>query len=667
MLSYLENIIDLDQEQIGTIVHIGAGRCSELGIYLKAKPEKIVLVEAVPELAKALREKTTDIPQVEVVEQLITGDDSPAELTIYNDERFHSIKLSDSLKYQLKNLDPIGKAEVIQLPVSDLFSKCSLTDEKTNVLVVESFGNEYQLLNIIECTLFGYIALKTEVVSNVSETPLNCFDLIYKSKDCYIEERCFKRNTSLIDLEAVVSGLKSENSSLKNAKNELEDSLKQESANFIKSKNELERRLKTLELEKKTILSNQKEIKVGELFIDLDELSNNASECLCSLVSVGFFPVDSIDFNQGGKIRFRKHNLNNEILSKFIIDLPLDILVSTLNVTYECLGLVNETKKSDDFLASIDEVTLNKTYTPILKFVYCCFFFGEMLHEKNNLMAQNFLNLSKDFVSQEPATHRALTLLIAKLFNHIGRKNDAAMLIYGLFDGDELKLSEKELNSIFSSSYRDVKSSVKKNQHGHDLLLEYLESNKSSFAPNSLLIEVGTTREDVPGQGSTKQLSEFCFENGLEFITVDMDEHNGRVANNYFSLRQMKSSQAITQKGEDFLLEFDGEINYLFLDAYDFDHGMHSELRQSRYEKFLGDKISDEACHKMHLDCVVNSIDKLSENGVICIDDTWLEEGQWTAKGTLAVPYLLDNGFEIIEARNRAALLKRKILTMENI
>jgi len=70
MLSYLENIIDLDQEQIGTIVHIGAGRCSELGIYLKAKPEKIVLVEAVPELAKALREKTTDIPQVEVVEHL---------------------------------------------------------------------------------------------------------------------------------------------------------------------------------------------------------------------------------------------------------------------------------------------------------------------------------------------------------------------------------------------------------------------------------------------------------------------------------------------------------------------------------------------------------------------------------------------------------------------
>jgi hypothetical protein len=37
-----------------------------------------------------------------------------------------------------------------------------------------------------------------------------------------------------------------------------------------------------------------------------------------------------------------------------------------------------------------------------------------------------------------------------------------------------------------------------------------------------------------------------------------------------------------------------------------------------------------------------------------------MEDGRWSAKGTLAMPYLLANGFELVEARNRAALLRRK-------
>jgi hypothetical protein len=50
---------------------------------------------------------------------------------------------------------------------------------------------------------------------------------------------------------------------------------------------------------------------------------------------------------------------------------------------------------------------------------------------------------------------------------------------------------------------------------------------------------------------------------------------------------------------------------------------------------------------------------KLAVDGVVCIDDTWRDEqDRWTAKGTLAMPYLLENAFTLVEARNRAALLK---------
>ncbi len=61
----------------------------------------------------------------------------------------------------------------------------------------------------------------------------------------------------------------------------------------------------------------------------------------------------------------------------------------------------------------------------------------------------------------------------------------------------------------------------------------------------------------------------------------------------------------------------------------------------------------------MHLDCAQYVVAKLADKGLVCLDDTCLEEGKWTAKGTQAMPYLLSNGFKLLEARNRAALLVR--------
>jgi hypothetical protein len=137
-----------------------------------------------------------------------------------------------------------------------------------------------------------------------------------------------------------------------------------------------------------------------------------------------------------------------------------------------------------------------------------------------------------------------------------------------------------------------------------------------------------------------------------------MDPENTRVAQRMFDA--MKSdSEAVTAKGEDYLRSTSDPIDLVFLDAYDFDHGKHSALRQSRYERFLGGSIDERACHQMHLECAESLVAKLSDFGLVCIDDTWLEDGHWTAKGTLAVPYLLAHGFELLEARNRAVLLGR--------
>jgi hypothetical protein len=175
-----------------------------------------------------------------------------------------------------------------------------------------------------------------------------------------------------------------------------------------------------------------------------------------------------------------------------------------------------------------------------------------------------------------------------------------------------------------------------------------------------IVIEIGTTREDVPFQGSTKIIAEFCKKHSFHFITVDMDPHNTHAADLAFK-KMGVDFQAITMKGEDYLRDYSGRMDFVFLDAYDYDHGHHSELRQSRYRKYLGNPIDEQLCHQMHLKCARSVLSKISNLGAICIDDTWLFEGHWTAKGALAVPFLLENGFRLLEARNRAALIARNI------
>jgi hypothetical protein len=221
---------------------------------------------------------------------------------------------------------------------------------------------------------------------------------------------------------------------------------------------------------------------------------------------------------------------------------------------------------------------------------------------------------------------------------------------------------EPVLGQMARQTFQRLRASAQAHQeHGHDLLLAWLERSlkdlKEKAAGRKLnVIEIGSTREDVPGQGSTRKIAEFCKRHNLRFITVDMDPHNTRMAERTCAAVGLDFA-AVNAKGEDFLSATVESLDFVFLDAYDFDHGMHSAIRQSRYEKFLGARIDDRACHQMHLDCAQSVSAKLWAHGAVCVDDTWLEEGNWTAKGTLAMPYLLESGFELVEARNRAALL----------
>ena len=90
-----------------------------------------------------------------------------------------------------------------------------------------------------------------------------------------------------------------------------------------------------------------------------------------------------------------------------------------------------------------------------------------------------------------------------------------------------------------------------------------------------------------------------------------------------------------------FLKQFEGQIDLLFLDSFD----------------YCGDEKNQRTCHYHSLNEVLAAWDKLSATSFILIDDVL--NGEWDGKGKLSIPYLLDNGFELVYHIDNQVLVRR--------
>lgn len=368
------------------------------------------------------------------------------------------------------------------------------------------------------------------------------------------------------------------------------------------------------------------------------------------------------------KIKSDLETKNKEVQEKTDIDNNLIASKNTL-LTSEYLdsldmqekvkAIVSQAMHQEDVLESIDVYVLGNALGQEEKFEVCCEFAQQIANKGDKMQGVGFINNAKLFLSQETSIQSEQYKKLINIANtlHLTFAVDLEMEYnanYGIFT--------ENINKRLFEEYKKIRSaSNKQQQHGQDLLIDYINENiKDGEGKGKVLVEVGTTRENVPGQGSTLQLASLCKRKGIRFITVDMDAHNTRWAN-FISKKYDLKIEAITSKGEDFLKHDIDSFDFVFLDAYDFDHGHHSELRQSRYEKYLGSKISEKKAHKMHLKCAKSVVKKLKKDGALCIDDTWQDKnGKWEAKGATAMPYLLNQGWSIIDQRNNAVLIRRK-------
>ncbi|MDQ1688104.1 MAG: hypothetical protein QOK42_1079 [Frankiaceae bacterium] len=204
-------------------------------------------------------------------------------------------------------------------------------------------------------------------------------------------------------------------------------------------------------------------------------------------------------------------------------------------------------------------------------------------------------------------------------------------------------------------------------QHGHAMLVRSLRTHRPEWfsRPGIRMLEVGTTREAIVNQDSTRILAQLCHEHGWSFTTCDMDPVTAEKARTMFAEIGV-DAEAVAAKGEDYIAGHRRAFDVVYLDAYDFDHGNHSETRQARYEEVLGERISQHACELMHL----RAIQGLGRAGrrrcLVVIDDTWLatdENGDvhWVGKGPQAVPWAEAHGWDVLDVsmENRAVLLER--------
>jgi hypothetical protein len=360
--------------------------------------------------------------------------------------------------------------------------------------------------------------------------------------------------------------------------------------------------------------------------------------------SIDVMPSKALKKNE--LFTLKNHEMIGEIAGFDIGDIPAGIEIAVQN-----------TLASDDTPQAVSSAIRLAGYTPRECYHYLMGVALAAIRNGDRMYGAGLLNEAANLIHKLPL---AFKWHLVKSFLRLGLVDDAyESLISNLTQGSPLEDDEREKISAANRHWKELILSNK--GHGHEMLISFIKRHAQLYRnlagdQKPVLIEVGTTRESASGQGSTRRLMDICAEESIHFITVDMDSANTEMAKSMFE-KNGHPFEAVHSKGEDYLEAYGGRMDFVFLDAYDFDHGKHSERRQARYEKFLGSRIDEMQCYKMHFDCARSCLDKLSELGVVCIDDTWLHDGEWTAKGTLAVPFLMDAGMKLLDVRNNSALL----------
>ena len=145
-----------------------------------------------------------------------------------------------------------------------------------------------------------------------------------------------------------------------------------------------------------------------------------------------------------------------------------------------------------------------------------------------------------------------------------------------------------------------------------------------------VIVETGTSRngkKNCLGDGcSTCIFSNWAFENNGTLFSVDISRQALKEAENALGIE--KSSVFFVEEDSiEFLQNFEGEIDFLYLDSFDFD------------------KKNPKPSQLHHLKEIQAALPHLSPEGFVMIDDCLLPFG---GKGALVIEFLKSKGWEVL-------------------
>jgi hypothetical protein len=134
---------------IDSLVHLGAGLCSELDTYLSLVPARLLLVEADPQVATALQARTAQLPNVQVLCNAVAGSAGPVVLYRYNLPGSSSLHPASGLLQLFPGMKALEETPLEAVAPATLLEPLQLSAEEDNLLVVDLPGEELPVLQAL--------------------------------------------------------------------------------------------------------------------------------------------------------------------------------------------------------------------------------------------------------------------------------------------------------------------------------------------------------------------------------------------------------------------------------------------------------------------------------------------------------------------------------------
>lgn len=158
-------------------------------------------------------------------------------------------------------------------------------------------------------------------------------------------------------------------------------------------------------------------------------------------------------------------------------------------------------------------------------------------------------------------------------------------------------------------------------------------------------VETGTTRKEDNWAGdgqSTLVFGDYCKNFGGKITTCDIDQECIDTCKT-ITKKLKKHIKYVCGDSINFLKKLKGQIDFLYLDSYDFDKNDPDPARNHNLEEFKAAE------------------DKLHDKSIVLIDDTGNHIDQ--GKGKITIQYMLQKGWKIIDHHYQTLLAKQNFVS----